>query len=216
MAAARAASASARPDEPSSTLTTEERAQRTLSVSCRGDVVRVQSADGQFVVELDADTALPLALARAGRHLLLSDHRLEECTASARNETSTTTGETEEAFAPDIPQQQPSREKNSTTRAAEKSLGSQQSSALDKTTRPPVYLDELPLLDVEVGYGELGRKGRLGYEGKRVSVRGTGAASRLSSRPSTMCVTKHLLIRPLKIQARPFSFLKKRERKRVS
>jgi len=40
------------------------------------------------------------------------------------------------------------------------------------STRPPAYLDSLPLIHVEVGYGSLGRDGSLGYEGKAVTVQG--------------------------------------------
>jgi hypothetical protein len=34
-----------------------------------------------------------------------------------------------------------------------------------------MYLDSLPLVEAQVGYGELGMHGSLGYEGKTVSVR---------------------------------------------
>lgn len=42
------------------------------------------------------------------------------------------------------------------------------------------YLDALPLREASVGYGELGLNGDLGYEGKRVSVRGEAFPHALS------------------------------------
>ena len=38
-----------------------------------------------------------------------------------------------------------------------------------------VYLDDLPASDVRVGYGEIGRHGRLGYEDKSVFINGPGS-----------------------------------------
>jgi len=48
-------------------------------------------------------------------------------------------------------------------------------------TRPPAYLDALPLIHAEVGYGALGRDGSLGYEGKAVMVQGRTYAHALSA-----------------------------------
>lgn len=44
-----------------------------------------------------------------------------------------------------------------------------------------MFLDDHPSLEASVGYGELGRHGQLGYEGKAVLVRGTGFAHALSA-----------------------------------
>jgi len=44
-------------------------------------------------------------------------------------------------------------------------------------------LDTLPLLEAQVGYGALGRNGSLGYEGKKVSVRGQPYPNALSAHP---------------------------------
>jgi hypothetical protein len=46
-----------------------------------------------------------------------------------------------------------------------------------------LVLDELEPFHVEVGYGELGRRGWLGYEGGKVAVGGQGYASALSTHP---------------------------------
>jgi predicted O-methyltransferase YrrM len=46
-----------------------------------------------------------------------------------------------------------------------------------------MYLDSLAPVRVQVGYGGLGLHGELGYEGKRVSVRGRGDAHALSTHP---------------------------------
>jgi hypothetical protein len=46
-----------------------------------------------------------------------------------------------------------------------------------------MYLDSFTPLEVEVGYGELGIKGRLGYEGKTVSARGRAYEHALSAHP---------------------------------
>jgi predicted O-methyltransferase YrrM len=53
--------------------------------------------------------------------------------------------------------------------------------AVAGSDQPPVYLDSLPLLDAEVGYGALGRGGSLGYEGKPVLVQGRSYAHALST-----------------------------------
>ena len=44
-----------------------------------------------------------------------------------------------------------------------------------------MYLDDVPDLECEVGYGKLGRRGDLGYEGKAVVVRGERFAHALSA-----------------------------------
>jgi predicted O-methyltransferase YrrM len=46
-----------------------------------------------------------------------------------------------------------------------------------------VYLDSLTPVNVRVGYGELGRNGSLGYEGKRVTVQRNSYTRALSSHP---------------------------------
>lgn len=46
-----------------------------------------------------------------------------------------------------------------------------------------IYLDSLPLINTQVGYGELGRHGDLGYEGGQVSVGGRHYAHSLSTHP---------------------------------
>src|SRR5437762_2371922 len=46
-----------------------------------------------------------------------------------------------------------------------------------------MYLDEIPLLDTQVGYGDLGMFGSLGYEGQPVSVRKQNYAHALSTHP---------------------------------
>ncbi|HWS56479.1 MAG TPA: NPCBM/NEW2 domain-containing protein, partial [Pyrinomonadaceae bacterium] len=46
-----------------------------------------------------------------------------------------------------------------------------------------IYLDSLPPLDVQVGYGALGLRGELGYEGKAVSVGRRAYAHALSTHP---------------------------------
>jgi predicted O-methyltransferase YrrM len=51
-----------------------------------------------------------------------------------------------------------------------------------------MYLDTLPPVDVQVGYGALGRGGQLGYEGKAVSVGGRGYAHALSTHPPARLV----------------------------
>src|SRR6185436_6028691 len=46
-----------------------------------------------------------------------------------------------------------------------------------------MYLDQVPLTDKQVGYGDLGMFGSLGYEGQPVIVRGGKYAHALSSHP---------------------------------
>lgn len=51
-----------------------------------------------------------------------------------------------------------------------------------------IYLDSLPPLDVQVGYGALGLRGELGYEGKAVSVGRRAYAHALSTHPPARLV----------------------------
>lgn len=51
-----------------------------------------------------------------------------------------------------------------------------------------MFLDTLPPVEVEVGYGDLGRGGRLGYEGKAVSVGRRPYAHALSTHPPARVV----------------------------
>jgi predicted O-methyltransferase YrrM len=48
---------------------------------------------------------------------------------------------------------------------------------------PEVYLDSLSLLEAQVGYGEVGMNGTLGYEGKKVTVRQRHYDHSLSTHP---------------------------------
>src|SRR5579871_2567169 len=51
-----------------------------------------------------------------------------------------------------------------------------------------MYLDDLIPQHQELGYGELGRHGQLGYEGRRVCVAGTEYSHALSAHgPSRLC-----------------------------
>lgn len=54
-----------------------------------------------------------------------------------------------------------------------------------------MYLDSFSPMEVEVGYGELGLRGQLGYEGKAVAVRGRSFEHALSTHPPA-CLLFHL------------------------
>src|SRR5688500_14633487 len=51
-----------------------------------------------------------------------------------------------------------------------------------------MYLDTFPPVDVQVGYGALGRGGELGYEGKPVTVGRRAYAHALSTHPPARLV----------------------------
>src|SRR5258708_1636795 len=59
---------------------------------------------------------------------------------------------------------------------------------LETTSGPSIFLDTLNPTHVQVGYGQLGMKGNLGYEDKRASVRGTLYPQALSTHPPARLV----------------------------
>jgi serine/threonine-protein kinase len=63
----------------------------------------------------------------------------------------------------------------------------QPSVAPTSTKQPPqpIFLADMPALDVRVGFGQFGKKGDLGYENKRITIKGVPAGNGLSMHPPT-------------------------------
>ena len=140
-------------------------------VSATAAEIRVESRCGTVGVTIDADTALPVGYDVNGEAALLSETPAASG-GPARRASSFRSGS-----------------KAPVTAAAVDRRSALALAALDGGgARAPLHADELPVLEAEVGYGELGFRGKLGYEGKPVVVGGTPRRRSLSAHANSVVV----------------------------
>ncbi|KAH8052528.1 glycosyl hydrolase [Aureococcus anophagefferens] len=140
-------------------------------VSATAAEIRVESRCGTVGVTIDADTALPVGYDVNGEPALLSETPAASG-GPARRASSFRSGS-----------------KAPVTAAAVDRRSALALAALDGGgARAPLHADELPVLEAEVGYGELGFRGKLGYEGKPVVVGGAPRRRSLSAHANSVVV----------------------------